>query len=88
MSEILLCCFCDNPAVQDRPGAPLCAECWQRCERKAREAKPVVVALCSDPADLLQRHHARLIASGQHELAGFVGVVAALGCAPKGTTVQ
>jgi hypothetical protein len=87
MTWRMLCVFCDSLAVQDRPGAPLCAECWKRCEQKAREPKPTVIALCSDPADVLVRHHARLIATGQHELAGFVGV-AAIGAPPRGTTVQ
>jgi hypothetical protein len=83
MVEAMKCSFCDQPAVDDRP---LCAECLERCER-TREAKPTIVALLSDPADLLVRYHAQLIATGQQELAGFVGV-AAIGSAPKGTTVQ
>jgi hypothetical protein len=82
-----LCCLCDNSAVDDRPGAPLCSACWKRCERKAREPQPTVVALCSDPADVLVRYHARLLATGQEELASFVGM-AAIGGPPKGTTIQ
>jgi hypothetical protein len=81
----MLCCFCDNPSVDNRPGAPLCAECWERCERKAREAKPATSEVFLNAEGLLVREAQRLASDPRS--AGFVGV-AAIGGAPKGTTVQ
>jgi hypothetical protein len=81
-----LCCFCDNPAVADRPGAPLCATCWESCERKAREAKPAAISASPGAEELLVREAQRLAIHARH-LAGFVGI-AAIGAAPKGTTTH
>lgn len=79
----MLCCFCDNPPVDDRPGAPLCAACWSRCEQKAREAAPPIFPIAEDQ---LTREAQRLATDprGQH-FAGFVGV-AAIGGMTKGTS--
>ena len=82
----MICCFCDRPAV-DRPGAPLCAECWGRCERKAHDTG-VAAKMFAISASPLIREAQRMTADPRTAaLAGFVGV-AALGGAPKGTTLQ
>jgi hypothetical protein len=77
----MFCCFCDDSAVDDRPGAPLCEACWQRCEQKSRETKsPFAIA-----EDALTREAQRLATDPRS--AGFLGV-AAIGGAPKGTTTH
>jgi hypothetical protein len=40
----LRCAFCTNPA-DDRPGAPLCVQCWDRIAGEA----PVIVRPHGDP---------------------------------------
>jgi hypothetical protein len=51
-----LCCFCDEIA-DDRPGAPLCAACWDRIERQVAEKKSEPLHVISwdgpNPEDLL-----------------------------------
>jgi hypothetical protein len=84
LSEIPLCCFCDNLA-DDRPGAPLCSECWGRCERKARDSGVKIFPILESPLDR-EAQRLALDPNARH-LAGFVGV-AAIGGPPKGTTLQ
>jgi hypothetical protein len=64
----MFCCFCDNPAVEGRPGAPLCAQCWCRFERKAREATPATSEVFLNGKGLLVREAQRLASDprGQH----------------------
>ena len=80
-----LCCFCDNAALADRPGAPLCATCWEHCEQKAREAGPAVLSASPGTEELLVREAQRL--ASDPRTAGFVGI-AAIATAPNATTTH
>jgi hypothetical protein len=84
----MLCVFCDNDA-DDRPGAPLCIECWDRIDEQVRTRKPeplvVDVFGAPDTATMMRT----VLAGGRAgAIASFNGLVGRLVGPPPGTKLN